>query len=314
MKRVRVGVVGLGPIGIEVVRAILGRPELKLAAAVDVSPALAGKKLAELVPDAPPSLKIAGDLDALLGKGGLDAIALTTTSRFPVVARDLQTAIKHGVHVASSCEEMAAPGVDAALWKKLDARARKAEVTLLGTGVNPGFVMDRLVLQLAGACVRVDNVRVERVVDAAKRRGPLRKKVGEGITVEEFKAGVKAGRLGHVGLRESARLIAAGLGWPLHRYDETVEPAVGADGRVLGVKQRGRGIVDGKERISLELQMYVGAPEPHDRIVLASDPPMDVTIASGTQGDRGTIGTVVNALARLPRAPRGLVTVADVFA
>ena len=59
--------------------------------------------------------------------------------------------------------------------------------------------------------------------------------------------------------------------------------------------------------------MYVGAPDPHDRVQLEADPPMDVTIAGGTQGDRATVGTTVNALARMRSAPRGLVTVADVF-
>src|ERR687891_572953 len=112
MAELRVGVVGLGPIGLEVVRAILTRRELRLVAAVDVSPSLAGKPLGEIVPGAPSDVIVAASLD----------------------------------------------------------------VTLLGTGVNPGFVMDRLPLQLAGACISVSRVRVDRVVDAAKRRGPLRKK------------------------------------------------------------------------------------------------------------------------------------------
>jgi 4-hydroxy-tetrahydrodipicolinate reductase len=314
MKRVRVVVVGLGPIGIEVARAVLSRPGLSLVGAVDVAPELAGKRLSELLPGAPASIRIAGTLAARLARGGVDAVALTTSSRFGAVARDLATCVEGGVHVASTCEEMAAPAPeDTRLWRRLDGLARKAEVTLLGTGVNPGFVMDRLVLQLAGACVSVESVRVERVVDAARRRGPLRKKVGEGLTVDEFRAGVTAGRLGHVGLRQSALLIARGLGWTLDGWRETVDPAVGPDGKVLGVLQRGTGLSGGKARIALELQMFVGAPSPHDRVVLVSDPPLDVTIAGGTQGDRGTVGTMVNALERLPRARRGLVTVADVF-
>jgi 4-hydroxy-tetrahydrodipicolinate reductase len=313
LTRVRVAVVGLGPIGVEVAKAVSTRPELKLVAAVDVAESLCGRRLRELVDGAPPSIKIAGELDALLKKGGVDAVALTTSSRFAGVAGDLATCARRRVHVASTCEELAAPVGEPAKWKKLDALAKKSKVTLLGTGVNPGFVMDRLVLQLTGACVSVTRVVVERVVDAAKRRGPLRKKVGEGISVEEFRAGVRAGRLGHVGLRESAVLIAKGLGWKLQRYEETVDPATGPDGRVLGVMQRGRGVVGGEERITLTLHMYVGAPDPHDRVLVYGDPPLDVTIAGGTQGDRGTVGAVVNALARLPQAPRGLVTVADVF-
>ncbi len=314
MAQLRVGVVGLGPIGLEVARAIVSRPELRLVAAIDVSPALLGKALEELVPGAPRDVKIETSLDAALTQPGrVEAIALTTTSRFSGIVADLETAIRRRVHVASTCEELAAPGVDAQTWARLDERARHADVTLLGTGVNPGFVMDRLPLSLAGACVSVAAVRVERVVDAAKRRGPLRKKVGEGLSPDEFRAGVAAGRLGHVGLRESALLIARGLGWKVERYDETLEPVLGDDGKCRGIRQRGAAIVGGATKIELALDMYVGAPDPHDRIVLDADPPLDVTIAGGTQGDRGTVGTTVNALARMRSAPRGLVTVADVF-
>jgi 4-hydroxy-tetrahydrodipicolinate reductase len=313
MSELRVGVVGLGPIGLEVARAIVARPELRLVAAVDLSPALAGKRLDELVPGAPDDVQVTGGLDAALAPGRVEAIALTTTSRFTGVVADLETAIRRRVHVASTCEEMAAPAGDAQTWARLDERARHADVTLLGTGVNPGFVMDRLPLQLAGACVSVSSVRVTRVVDAAKRRGPLRKKVGEGLSPDEFRAGVAAGRLGHVGLRESALLLARGLGWRLESYVESIDPVVGDDGKCLGIRQRGAARVAGAVKIELALDMYVGAPNPHDRVELAADPPLDVVVAGGTQGDRATVGTTVNALCRMRSAPRGFVTVADVF-
>ena len=313
MAELRVGVVGLGPIGMEVARAIVERRELRIVAAVDLSPELAGRALAELVPGAPAEVRIEGSLDAALAARTCEAVALTTTSRMAGIIADLDIAIRRRVHVASTCEELAAPSIDPQSWARLDERARNADVTLLGTGVNPGFVMDRLPLQLAGACVSVAGVRVERVVDAGKRRGPLRKKVGEGLSPEQFRAGVAQRTLGHVGLRESALILARGLGWRIDRYEETIDPVVGADGRCRGIRQRGVAMVGGKPRIELALDMYVGAPEPHDRVVLDSDPPMDVTIAGGTQGDRATVGTCVNALARMRSAPRGLITVADVF-
>jgi 4-hydroxy-tetrahydrodipicolinate reductase len=307
---IRVALVGLGPIGVEVGRALAARDDVQLTAAVDLDPALDGQRLGERVPGAP-DLRVGKNLAAALA--GCDVMALSTSSRFAGVAADLETAIAAGVHVASTCEELAAPAADPARWAALDERARARGVSVLGTGVNPGFVMDRLVLQLAGACVRVERVSVERVVDAARRRGPLRKKVGEGITVEEFRAGVAARRLGHVGLRESAHLIARGLGWTIDRYDELIEPEVGDDGRCLGLRQVGRAWAGGAERITLALAMFVGAPDPHDRVQLDGDPPLDVHIEGGTQGDRGTVGAMVNAVLRLPRAPRGLITVADVF-
>jgi hypothetical protein len=311
LSELRVCVVGLGPIGIELTKAISRRRGLRIVSAVDVAAPLLGKPLGELCDGAPMDVRVEGVLDGALAQA--EAIALTTTSRFAGIVADVETCIRRRVHVVSTCEELSAPGVDPQTWARLDEHARQVGVTVLGTGVNPGFVMDRLPLALAGACVSVESVRVERIVDAARRRGPLRKKVGEGLTVAEFEAGVKDKRIGHVGLRESALLLAEGLGWRIDSYQESIEPAVGEDGKVLGIKQRGKAIVAGRERISLALDMYVGAPDPHDRVMLEADPPMDVTLHGGTQGDRGTVGTALNALSRLRSAPRGLVTVADVF-
>jgi 4-hydroxy-tetrahydrodipicolinate reductase len=312
MSELRVAVVGLGPIGIEIVRALVARRDLRIVAAADVSPSLSGRGLAELVPGAP-DVRIDGELELALGRGA-EAMALCTSSRFNTVVPSLELAISRRVHVVSTCEEMAAPVIEPQIWARLDERARHADVTLLGTGVNPGFVMDRLPLQLAGACVTVRSVAVERVVDAALRRGPLRKKVGEGLTPQQFAEGVREKKIGHVGLGESALLIAHGLGWRLERYEESIEPALGSDGKCLGLRQRGRGVVGGVERISLMLDMYVGALDPHDRVVLDADPPIDCTIAGGTHGDRATVATAVNALARLRSLPRGFVTVGEVFA
>jgi len=172
--------------------------------------------------------------------------------------------------------------------------------------VNPGFVMDRLPLALAGGCVAVRAARVERVVDAAKRRGPLRAKVGADLTVAEFEAGVAARRLGHRGLPESCQLLARGLGLRLEELRSTIAPVVTsaespragiAPGRVAGLRQSAVGMGEGRELVRLDLEMSVGAPEPHDRIVLDSDPPLDVLLQGGTHGDRGTVGTVVNAIA-----------------
>jgi 4-hydroxy-tetrahydrodipicolinate reductase len=308
VRMLKVALVGLGPIGVEIGKALTAQKDVTVAAAAD--PNFAGKPIGELVPGA--AGLVDGDLRAALGRG-VDVAVLATTSRFAGIVADLEAAIAARVHVVSTCEELAAPGDDAATWERLHQAARDAGVTLLGTGVNPGFVMDRLVLQLAGACVHVERVKVTRVVDASRRRGPLRKKVGEGLTEAQFQEGARAGRIGHVGLRQSAALIARGLGWKLDGYDETIEPVLEGE-LCVGLHQVGRGRVGARELIMLDLTMAVNATDAHDRILLEADPMLDVRVEGGTHGDRGTVGTVVNAVLRAPRAPRGLVTVADVFA
>jgi 4-hydroxy-tetrahydrodipicolinate reductase len=311
---IRVAVVGLGPIGIELARALRGRSDLELVAAVDVSQAIAGRPLDELVGFTGTGLVVEEEMAAALAGRPVEAVALCTGSRLAAVLPDLEMAVDAGVHVVSSCEELSAPPQTPEI-RALDLSARAAGITLFGTGVNPGFVMDRLVLQLAGVAVRVDSVDVERVVDAALRRGPLRKKVGEGITVDEFRRGVAEGRLGHVGLGASAELIARGLGTALASASESIEPVVDdASGRVLGLLQQLDGATADGRPIKLRLQMSVGAPDPHDRIRLGGDPPLDVRIAGGTQGDRATVGALLDGLRRVRRAPRGVVTVVEMYA
>jgi 4-hydroxy-tetrahydrodipicolinate reductase len=158
------------------------------------------------------------------------------------------------------------------------------------------------------------------VVDAANRRGPLRAKVGAGLTVAEFQEGVAARRLGHRGLPESCALLGRGLGWRFDELRTNIAPVVAtkdarragvAEGRVAGLRQTAEGVLGGRVVVSLTLEMSMGAPQPHDRVVIDGDPPLDMTLAGGTHGDRGTVAAVVNALGAIRALPPGLHTVAD---
>ena len=176
--------------------------------------------------------------------------------------------------------------------------------------------MDRLALAAAGACVRVEKLKVIRVVDAAKRRGPLRAKVGAGLSKEEFESGVAAGKLGHVGLSESAAMIALGLGVPADEISETIEPVLAARetdgiaaGRVLGLHQIARVRAGGEIHVELDLTMAVGVPEAFDRIEIQGDPPVNLRVTGGFHGDRATVGCVVNAIPFIVAAPPGVQTV-----
>ncbi|HEV2064265.1 MAG TPA: dihydrodipicolinate reductase, partial [Thermoanaerobaculia bacterium] len=243
-----------------------------------------------------------------------DVAIICTGSRLPAVAGQIEEAIDAGFHIVSTCEELAYPELtQAALARQIDRRAKEKGVAVLGTGVNPGLVMDRLVLEVASACVSIDRVRVTRVVDAAKRRGPLRAKVGAGLTRKEFGAGVAAKQLGHVGLSESAAIIAHGLGLPIDEITETIEPVVAKEetdgieaGRVLGLHQVAIVQAGDEIRVTLDLTMAVGVENPADRIEIDGDPPINLVVSGGFHGDRATVGCVVNAIPFIVQAPPGL--------
>jgi 4-hydroxy-tetrahydrodipicolinate reductase len=259
---------------------------------------------------------VASAAEAFAG-GGVDVALVLTGSSVVDVVPVVEAAAAAGADVISTCEDLAHADLSTPeLARRIDARARAAGITVVGTGVNPGFVMDRLPLTLAAACVRVDRVQVFRVVDAAKRRGPLRAKVGAGLTVEEFQAGVAARKLGHRGLAESCALVGLGLGWVFDEIRSTIDPVVAEragvpPGRVAGLRQSAVGVRAGREIVRLDLEMSVGAPDPHDRIVIEGDPPLDVLVRGGTHGDRGTVGTVLSAIPAVVAAPPGLKTILD---
>jgi len=231
--------------------------------------------------------------------------------------------LKKGLHVVTTCEEMsfAAPAHQNAL-KEIDRAARAKKVSVLGTGVNPGYAMDALVLMLTAPCISVNRVSVTRIVNAATRRLPLQRKVGAGLNLAQFRRALTEGSVRHVGLVESAYMIAAGLGWKLDKVEESIEPAIAPRdldtdylrvpaGQVAGIKQVARGYRNGDLAVSLDLQMYVGAESPRDHVLVDGEPRVDVTVAGGFAGDVATGALVINTIPKLLAAPKGFVSMRD---
>jgi 4-hydroxy-tetrahydrodipicolinate reductase len=305
--------VGLGPIGIAVGKALAGRSNIELLGAADPADAVAGRSLSEVMAGPMPGLTVDSSAAALYARSSRertrqDVAVLCTGSRLQSVLPQIEEAIQAGFHVVSTCEELAYPELkNPVLAHRINQKAREHNVGVLGTGVNPGLVMDRLVLAAAAACVRVDRVKVTRVVDAAKRRGPLR---------EEFLSGAAQKKLGHVGLSESAAIIALGLGFPIEEITETIEPVLAkqetdgiAVGRVLGLHQIALVQAGDEVKVELDLTMAVGVSEPADTIAIEGDPPVNLRVSGGFHGDRATVGCVVNAIPFIVDAPPGLHTV-----
>ncbi|MCM8745922.1 hypothetical protein NET03_05205 [Thermomicrobium sp. CFH 73360] len=315
---------GLGPIGQELVRLVLERRSCELVGVIDIDPTLVGRDAGELIGlGQPVGVVVREDAEAVLAETRPDCVLHATGSYLDRVFPQLELAVRLGCNVVSTCEELAFPTAGhPELAARLDALAREHGVTVLGTGVNPGYVMDTLPLFLSGVAQAVTAVRVERIQNASTRRRPLQEKIGSGKTVEEFQELVAAGTVRHVGLRESAYLLAAGLGWTIEHYEERIEPVLAErrivtqyftvePGRVCGVDQLGRGFVAGEERITLHLRMYLDADPAYDRVRLEGPTPLELVIPGGLQGDRATTAIALNAVPRVVEHAPGLVTMAD---
>lgn len=300
-------------------KRLLGREGFEVVAAVDRAPHLVGKRLPEVVgQEGTPDLVIEADLRAAVERTKPDACIVMTVSDLKRIEPVIEAALLGGAHVVSTCEELSYPWErDREISTRIDALAKKQGKVVLGTGVNPGFLMDYLPQTLTGVCHRVDSVLVERFQDASSRRLPFQQKIGAGLTLAEFEKKRQEGTLRHVGLEESMHLIAAQFGWKLDRTEDILEPIVAKEewkgehmtvpaGNALGVLQTGRGYRNGKEVITLVFHAAVGTPNPRDRIVIRGEPSIDSTIAGGVQGDVATCSIVLNACKTVQRAAPGL--------
>ena len=323
-KKIRVIQYGVGPIGAGVVRLMLQKPNLEIVGALDVDPEKVGKELGHVAgADRDTGVVVSNDAKSVLYSGA-DVVLHTTSSYLVQVMDQLIACMEAGLHVISTCEELSYPfRKHPELSARLDQCARENKVAVLGTGVNPGFAMDKLVLTLATACHRVDTVQVFRIVDASKRRQPLQKKVGSGLTVEQFHNQRDAGTIKHQGLPESAAMIADSLGLPVDRIEETIDPVIAKEtvkteffevppGRVVGVHQVAHGLGGDKENVRLELQMYLGAPDSIDAIKITGVPGLNLQIPGGIHGDLATAAVAVNCIPAILEVKPGLRTSAEI--
>jgi len=303
---------------------LLSRPWVELVGVIDIDKNKAGKDVGELFKTPRTvGVKVSEKARDVLRGTSPDIVTHATSSHMPSVYPQLLEIIENGASVVSTTEELSYPFVKYPdLSKELDERAKAKNVWVLGTGVNPGFVLDTLIVTLSGVCQHVNSIRAERVVDASRRRLPLQKKIGAGLTPAEFERKVAEGSIKHVGLPESVGLIALAMGWKLGEIQERISPIVAEKdvssdfievpaGAVAGMRQLAKGILAGFELVVLDLRMYLGAQNPHDSILIDGVPPVDMTIRGGVHGDNATPAIIVNSLPKMERLEPGLRTMVD---
>jgi len=311
-------VMGLGEVGRAIARRVLAQPALRLTGAVDPAKGIAGRKLDELLGVPAGGLTVAADAAAALevARGGV--VILATTSSFEKALPQIQQAVRAGCSVVSTCEELAWPWLHhEAGAEALDALCEEHDVAVVGTGVNPGFSLDRLPAFLAQVVGEVRHVRGLRVVDLAKRRDALRRKAGVGLSEEAFEKADERGEVGHVGLAESAALAAAGCGLEVDEVEEELVPLIAEEdahgvkrGQVAGVQQVARAFSEGREVARLELVIALGVDHPRDEVEIDADPPLRAVIPGGIPGEAATVHAVVHAALAVTER-HGLITVLD---
>jgi 4-hydroxy-tetrahydrodipicolinate reductase len=306
------------------VRQVAARKGMKVVGAVDIDPAKIGRDLGDVAAlDRPLKVKVSGDLRKAIKSARPDVVVLSTSSAMKKVMDQMETILKLKVPIVSTTEELSYPTkANMRYARAIHELAKKSKAAVLGTGVNPGFVMDALPIMLTGVCERVEAIRVDRVQDARIRRLPFQQKIGAGLTREQFQRKVDDGSVRHVGLTESISMIADALGWKLERITDEIHPRIATEtvaseflavdpGYVCGIVQDGVGYLDGQPAITLHMEAYLGAPESFDAVHVAGSPELKMRIAGGVHGDVATASIAVNSIPKVLDVAPGLHTMRD---
>lgn len=325
----RVMIAGLGAMGSGIARLLLNKKDLVLVVGAGATrPDKQGKDLGEVL-----------GLDGITGvqvtpiqelvKIEADIVIQATTSYTREAFPDIMELVQSGKNVISIAEEMSYPGVtEPSLAKEMDEAAKKVGVTILGTGINPGFVLDVLILTLTGTIGTVRSIQASRINDLSPFGYGVMKTQGVGTNPEEFIDGLKEGSIsGHIGFLQSVHMIADALGWNLDDVIETREPIISSvlrktphvtiePGMVAGCNHSVKGISNGSPVIVLEhpqqVHPHLEGVETGDYIRITGDSSsVDMTIKPEIPGGIGTISMAVNMIPHVLKAPAGLVSMLD---
>ena len=327
MESVKVVSYGIGVIGRRLANHLLTKKGVEIVGAIDINPAIVGKDLGEVLGGEKLGVIISNDTDEVLSTTKPDIVCHTTMSYLKQTYDQFAQILKHGVNIISTCEELAYPYATKEGGKyaeELDKIAKESGGTLLGTGINPGFLMDTLPLFLTGVCTRIDDIYIKRQMDAATRRVPFQKKIGAGLSVQEFTDKIATHEItGHVGLEQSIQMIADAVGWELDKIKvDQVQPVVldhdavsdaiaVPKGHNAGSMQMAYGMKGGEALITMDFKAYIGAPDEFDSVTIRGEPPINERTSPCVHGDFGTIAITSNMMPQVINSPPGFKTMVD---
>ncbi|MGB5179627.1 MAG: 2,4-diaminopentanoate dehydrogenase [Gammaproteobacteria bacterium] len=326
---IRVLVLGTGQMGSGIARLVLDKPGLQLVGAYGRRSARADVDLGQAIGlERDLGLPISNDLVTLLGQARPEIAIQATCSKIDDARGELETLVRHGVHVISIAEQLVYPACSSPVFAgELHRMAVAQGVAVVGTGINPGFVLDLLIITLTGVCADVQSITARRVNDLSPYGPSVLAAQGVGLSPAAFKQGLAEGTVaGHYGFAESIHLIAAALGWQIAGVEETREPIIAQVRRVTPFVSVEPGQVAGcnhtavayREDIPVITLMHPQQVHPHlegvetgDAIEIRGTPAISLAGSPEIPGGQGTIALAVNMIPRVLNAAPGLHTMAD---
>ena len=318
--------IGFGPLGIQIAKYIAKKQTIQTVSVVDINPNYSKKSINEIDNELPENILVYKSLTEAVEASSIkpDLAIITTVSSLEKLIPQVEEVAKFGIPVISTCEELAFPWVlQRELSENLDTICKKHDIACLGTGVNPGFLMDYLPSVLTSISKEINYIEVARVQDATPRRIPFQKKIGAGLSLSAFKDKEATGTLRHVGLQESVYLLANSIGLKLDKVTESLNPVIAETnvatdaiqvtaGDARGVEQIAHGYVDGVCKIKMHFKAAIGESRSYDKVTIKGVPNFTSEIDGGINGDIATCAIAINSINSVLKSPPGLHTMADI--
>lgn len=329
--KVKVVIWGFGAMGSGMAKMLLKKKGFEIVGVCDKNPEYIGKSIFTLLNikrEDHPDVVVKGDIEEVVTEKCADICLLATDSFTQKAFPKIKYLVEKKINVISTAEEMVYPKANnPELAEEMDRLAKKNGVTVLGTGINPGMMMDLLVVCLTGVMESVESIEVSRINSLSPFGEAVMEEQGVGLTIAEFNEKKAEGKLaGHVGFRESIKMIADALGFKLTNFGQSMEPIItdvdrksfygfAKAGNVCGVNMEGFGYVDNELKIKMhhpqQIEPHLGGVETGDYITLKGNPPVNMAIKPEVDGGIGTIAMCVNMIPHVINAKPGLKTMLD---
>jgi 4-hydroxy-tetrahydrodipicolinate reductase len=326
---IRVLILGTGQMGSGIARLVLEKQGLRLVGAWGRRTERSGMDLGRAIGlNRDLGIPVSGDLAGGIEQARPHVAIQATCSRLDDAMDEITTLLRHGVHVISIAEEMAWPAAEApVLAGELHQLAIDNGTAVLGTGINPGFVLDLLVITLSGVCAEVQSISARRVNDLSPYGPTVLASQGVGLSPAAFEQGLKNGSvLGHIGFLQSIHMIAAALGWDIDRIEQTREPIIAQvarqtpfisieAGQVAGCLHTATAYRQDQAVITLvhpqQVAPQLDGVDTGDSIEIFGTPSVRLAGNPEIPGGQGTAALAVNMIPRLLNASPGLYSMAD---
>ncbi|WP_235737380.1 NAD(P)H-dependent amine dehydrogenase family protein [Nocardioides alcanivorans] len=162
-----------GSIGRVALRHVIDNPELELVGLKVHSPTKVGRDAGEIVKRPPTGVLGTDSVEEIEALEADVVLHLPLNGDSPDQhTDDLERLLRSGKNVITTVGFTYPQAVDRARAARLEKAARDGGVTLFGTGMNPGFMAERLGVLLTGMCTQVNGLSVQETYDCTPVASP----------------------------------------------------------------------------------------------------------------------------------------------